>query len=77
MFAKDITEKSFWALPVPEALDALETSQEGLEEEEAKERLKIFGTNSIPEKARTTKLKIFLNPIVGDKISGSVRKDIK
>ncbi len=58
---KSITTKSFWALPVHECLNILETSREGISEEEAKKRMAIFGKNSIPEKSKTTKLKILLN----------------
>jgi len=56
-----VTKKSFWALPIHECLNILETSREGLSEEEAQKRLIIFGKNSIPEKSQTTKLKILLN----------------
>ncbi len=61
MVTEDVTKKSFWALPVSETLDILETSQEGLSEEEAAKRLKTFGKNAIPEKTRAAKLKIFLD----------------
>ena len=58
-----ITEKSFWALPIHECLNILETSQEGLSEEEAKKRRYIFGPNTIPEKSKITKTKILLNQL--------------
>lgn len=58
-----ITEKSFWALPVHECLNILETSNEGLSEEEAKKRCYIFGSNTIPEKSKITKTKILLNQL--------------
>lgn len=58
-----ITEKSFWALPVHECLNILETSNEGLSEEEAKKRRYIFGPNTIPEKSKITKTKILLNQL--------------
>ncbi len=68
MITEDVIKKSFWALSIPESLDALETSQEGLSEEEAAKRLKLFGKNTIPEKTRATKFKIFLeqfkNPLI-------------
>src|SRR3989344_656354 len=63
MIAKDIIAKSFWALKTSEVLDLLETTNEGLTEEEVKERLKIFGKNEISEKKRITRLKIFLNQL--------------
>ena len=58
-----ITEKSFWALPIHECLNILETSHEGLSEEEAKKRRHIFGPNTIPEKSKITKTKILLNQL--------------
>lgn len=58
-----VTEKSFWALPIHECLNILETNREGLSEDEAKRRCFIFGPNTIPEKSKTTKLKIFLNQL--------------
>ena len=61
---KSITTKSFWALPVHECLNILETSREGISEEEAQKRIAIFGKNSIPEKSKTTKLKTFLNQFI-------------
>ena len=60
-FTKDITRKSFWALKVSEVLDLLETTADGLAQEEVKERLKMFGYNDIKEQKRLTRLKIFLN----------------
>lgn len=58
-----IIEKSFWALPIHECLNILETSQEGLSEEEAKKRSFIFGPNTIPEKSKITKTKILINQL--------------
>src|SRR3989344_3705839 len=58
---KEILKKSFWALKTSEVLDLLETTNEGLPEEEAEERLKIFGKNKIAEEQKITRIKIFLN----------------
>jgi P-type Ca2+ transporter type 2C len=57
----NVIKKSFWALSVPECLNILETSQEGLSEKEVGDRSRIFGANVIPEKSKTTKLKILLD----------------
>ncbi len=47
-----VQESSFWALSVSEVVELLRTnSQSGISEEEAGERLKIFGLNVI-EKSR-------------------------
>ena len=61
MLDANIIKKSFWALKTGDVLDLLETTQEGLSEEEVRERLKIFGKNEIAEKKRAARLKIFLN----------------
>lgn len=61
--SKEITQKSFWALRASEVLDLLETTNEGLSEEEVKERLKLFGKNEIAEQKRIAKIKIFLNQL--------------
>ncbi|MEK9170048.1 MAG: HAD-IC family P-type ATPase, partial [Patescibacteria group bacterium] len=57
----NVTKKSFWALKVNEVLDLLETTNNGLTDEEIKERLKIFGKNEIEERKKIAKLKLFLN----------------
>ena len=59
--AKEIQKKSFWALKTGEVLDLLETTNEGLSENEVQERIKIFGKNEISEQQKITKLKIFFN----------------
>lgn len=68
MIIKDTIQKSFWALKVSETLDSLETTQDGLSENEAEERLKLFGRNKIPEQKRGVKLQIFFkqfsNPLI-------------
>ena len=61
MITEDITKKSFWALKVSEVLDLLETTNEGISEVEAGERIKSFGKNKIPEQDKTAKIKILLN----------------
>jgi len=56
---KDILQRSFWALPIGEVLDILETTRTGLSEEEAAERLSIFKKNVLPHKAKLSRLGIF------------------
>ena len=58
---QNVIKKSFWALPIHECLNILETIQEGLSEQEAEKRFLVFGKNSIPEKTKATKTKIFIN----------------
>lgn len=64
----DSIRQPFWSLTAEEVFKTLETKKEGLSEEEAEARLKIFGTNSIGEKKRITKLRIVLsqlaNPLI-------------
>src|SRR3989344_2550291 len=66
--AEEIQKKSFWALKTSEVLDLLETTNEGLSENEIRERLKIFGKNEISEQQKITRIKIFLsqfkNPLI-------------
>lgn len=61
MLLQEITEKSFWAIKANDALEALETTSEGLTDEEALERVEIFGNNTIAEQQKIARLKIFLN----------------
>ena len=60
MITKETLRKSFWALPVHEALDALETTASGLMRDEAEERLRVFGKNVLAKRIRITKLKILV-----------------
>src|SRR3989344_3486229 len=62
IFTKDVIKKSFWALKSGEVLDLLETTNEGLSEEEVLERRGLFGINKIAaEKRSSLKLRIFFN----------------
>src|SRR3989344_1701819 len=62
IFTKDVIKKSFWALKSGEVLDLLETTNEGLSEEEVLERRELFGINKIAaEKKSSLKLRIFFN----------------
>ncbi|OGF75156.1 hypothetical protein A3C77_03680 [Candidatus Giovannonibacteria bacterium RIFCSPHIGHO2_02_FULL_45_13] len=59
--SEEFIKQPFWALSVEETFKILQTSQEGLSDEEAEKRLKIFGQNKIEEKKRLARLKIILN----------------
>ena len=61
MINKETIKKPFWAMSAEETFASLKTSQEGLSEDEAEKRRLIFGTNSIREKARFTRIALFLN----------------
>ncbi len=58
--SEKITEKSFWALKSGEVLDLLETTNDGLSEDEIKSRTKLFGKNEIAREVRITRIKLFL-----------------
>ena len=64
-----IAERKFWAIPKEGALDILETSVDGLREEEARLRLEQFGENKLPKVKRGSKLKIFLRQFKSPLIS--------
>ena len=58
---KDLTSQSFWALSPNETINSLETTHQGLSEEEAQNRLKIFGKNIFEDGEGINKLKILIN----------------
>lgn len=61
MILQEITQKSFWAIQANDALDLLETTSEGISEEEAQERSEVFGKNKIAEQQKIARIKIFLS----------------
>ncbi len=65
---KDILKTPFWSLPAEDVLEILETSHDGLTEEEAKNRIKDFDLNILETKKHIPKLRIFLkqfqNPLI-------------
>ena len=58
---KNITEQSFWALGQDKAVSYLETTHMGLSENEAQNRLKLFGKNIFDDGNGITKLSVLLN----------------
>ncbi len=69
MITKEITKNEFWAKSVEESLKILETQQNGLTNEEALRRTKIFGENVLSTKKSRSGFSIFLeqfkNPLIG------------
>ena len=58
----EIQKHSFWSLSVSEVVEILRTnSQNGISEEEAEERLKIFGLNVIEKSRQAPSFFILLN----------------
>src|SRR3989344_3510254 len=55
-----LLEKKFWALPVEDVLKILETSETGLSEVIAEERIEYFGKNSLPAERKGVKLRTIL-----------------
>jgi calcium-translocating P-type ATPase len=61
MLSRDINQKTFWSLSKDEVLTVLDSNEKGLASNEAEERKKIFGPNTIEEGKRITKFAIFFN----------------
>ncbi len=61
MLTQDVTQKSFWAVTASDALELLETTSEGISDEEAQERAALFGKNRIAAPRKIARVKIFLN----------------
>lgn len=57
----DVFKKPFWALSIEEAMAALGTSDQGLNNDEAAEKLLFFGANVIRQKSRLGEIKIIVN----------------
>ncbi|HPS90478.1 MAG TPA: cation-transporting P-type ATPase, partial [Methanosarcina vacuolata] len=51
----------FWSVPVPEMLQRLQTTCEGLNSSESSERLKKYGANLLKPKKSSNTLKILLS----------------
>jgi Ca2+-transporting ATPase len=60
MLTREVINRSFWALPVHEVLNILETQTEGLAEESVAERQIIFKKNLLPEQTRLNKIGIII-----------------
>ncbi|MBI2035145.1 MAG: HAD-IC family P-type ATPase [Candidatus Liptonbacteria bacterium] len=56
----NISNNSFWSMRAEEALAVLETSQDGLNSNEAEARKKVFGPNILKEEKHFAQLRIFL-----------------
>ncbi|MDP3769493.1 MAG: HAD-IC family P-type ATPase [Candidatus Sungbacteria bacterium] len=61
MFDPENIKKPFWVLGIEDAMSLLHTSAEGLNNDEARERVLRFGANAIKQKNRLPKVKIILN----------------
>lgn len=61
---KNAKEIEWYRLSEEETLKRLNTSKKGLKNEEADERIKIFGKNMLPEKKPVSMLKIILNQLL-------------
>jgi Ca2+-transporting ATPase len=56
---KEIYQKPFWMMPLKEVASTLETSEQGITDEEATRRIAVFGRNTIKENGRPSRLQIF------------------
>jgi Mg2+-importing ATPase len=55
--------ENYWSKSAEEVLKILNSSEEGLSQQEARERLKKFGLNDIPKRMEKSSLSIFLSQI--------------
>lgn len=60
---KGIEDVKYWSQPVEELLKVFESSENGLSDEEAKQRLEMFGENSIKRQQKATPLKLLIRQI--------------
>lgn len=58
---RDAVKHSFWALPVDEVFEILQTSGAGLDESEVLKRRKIFGLNELTDSAAKSRFGIFIS----------------
>ncbi|MGP6139351.1 magnesium-translocating P-type ATPase [Jeotgalibaca sp. A127] len=52
---------SYWSIPLPEALEAVQSGMEGLSSTEAAKRLNIYGENALKTKEKYSTFRAFLN----------------
>src|SRR3989344_7400913 len=57
---KETIKEPFWSMDAKEVLSALQTNFSGLNNEEVEARLKVFGSNTIKEYSKSSKIKIAL-----------------
>lgn len=70
--SKESIKQPFWGMKIEEVFAALQSTQEGLSEEEVKIRRKIFGENAIKEGESFKQVKIILNQFKNPLILGLV-----
>ncbi len=58
----DVLEKSFWSLPATDVVDILESDvRDGITEDEARRRLKLYGSNTIEQHQGSAGFSIFID----------------
>lgn len=76
MVTRDVLQRSFWALPIGEVLDILETTRAGLTDDDVEERRPIFKDNVLPRSSRLSRLGIlfrqFKSPVLSLLLIASV-----
>jgi magnesium-transporting ATPase (P-type) len=60
---KEVSEKQFWGMSVADTLRELQTSADGLSEQEARARTQIFGQNEIDQRHQSAKIMLFLEQL--------------
>ncbi len=61
MIDKQTLSKPFYSLSIEETINSLDSSEDGLNQEEIGRRINIFGENILPESSKITKLQIIVN----------------
>src|SRR3990167_2382453 len=55
-----LANEKFWAIEASKVIEILETSENGLDDEIAKDRQEQFGKNVIPKESRGIRLRVFI-----------------
>ncbi len=63
MISREALTKSFWSLTKEKTLEILDSSPDGLSEDEVRERLSVFGRNVLPQDDGVSKIHIVLNQL--------------
>ena len=60
---REVVKEPFWAMPTEEVFSILKTANEGISDDEAAARLKLFGLNAIREEKPLRKLVLILRQL--------------
>ena len=63
MIGKEVVKEPFWAMGMEEVFSVLKTANEGINENEAAARLKLFGPNAIKKERPLRKIFLILRQL--------------